>query len=258
MTDVSALTALAAGLLSFVSPCVMPLMPAYLSFVTGLSIEELRAPDSTAPGAAPRRRKVLLGSLGFIAGFSTVFVLLGASATLIGSTLTGFRLQLGSWSITPAQIAGVVIIIFGLHLMGLLRIPWLYQERRFSLDAGTGLVKTFLLGAAFAFGWTPCIGPVLGFILTLAAGQESVTQGVWLLLLYSMGLGIPFLLMALSLERFFHVFGRVKQHFKAIEVASGLLLVTVGFLIMFDLLIRLNEQFTFLLDLSLWLEKQLL
>jgi len=253
MTEVSGLTALAAGLLSFVSPCVMPLMPAYLSFVSGLSMEELRAPDSVG-----RRRKVLVGALGFIAGFSLVFILLGASATMIGSAVIGFRLQIGSWTIAPAQIAGGVIVIFGLHLMGLLRIPWLYQERRFSIDGGSGLLKTIPLGAAFAFGWTPCIGPVLGFILTLAAGQESVGQGVWLLGLYSLGLGIPFLLMALSLERFFHVFSRVKQHFKAIEVASGLLLVTVGVLIMFDLLIKLNQQFTFLLDLSLWLENTLL
>ena len=258
MTEVSALTAIGAGVLSFVSPCVMPLMPAYLSFVSGLSIEELQESEPGAPEAAPRRRKVLLGSLGFIAGFSTVFVLLGASATVIGSSLTGFRLQLGSWTITPAQIAGAVIIVFGLHLMGLLRIPWLYRERRFSVDAGTGLVKTYLLGGAFAFGWTPCIGPVLGFILTLAAGQDSIGQGVWLLGLYSMGLGIPFLLMALSLDRFFHVFARVKQHFRAIEVVSGLMLVTVGVLIVFDLLIRLNEKFSFLLDFSLWLESTLL
>ena len=258
MTEVSALTALGAGVLSFVSPCVMPLMPAYLSFVSGLSIEELRQSEAGALDSAHRRHKVLLGALGFIAGFSTVFVLLGASATVIGSSLTGFRFQLAGWTITPAQIAGLLIIVFGLHLMGLLRIPWLYRERRFSVDAGTGLARTYLLGGAFAFGWTPCIGPILGFILTLAAGQDSVGQGVWLLALYSLGLGIPFLLTALSLERFFHVFARVKQHFKAIEVVSGLLLVTVGVLIVFDLLIRLNENFSFLLDFSLWLESSLL
>ena len=256
MSEVSLLTALVAGLISFVSPCVMPLMPAYLSFVSGLSIEELH--ESEAPGAPPRRRRVLLGSLGFVAGFSTVFVLLGASATAIGSLLSSFRLQLGSWTIAPAQIAGLVIVVFGLHLMGVLRIPWLYRERRFSVDAGTGLVKTYLLGAAFAFGWTPCIGPVLGLILTLAAAQDSVGQGVLLLCLYSMGLGIPFLLMALSLDRFFHVFARVKRHFKAIEVASGLMLVIVGLLITFDLLIGVNSYFTFLLDFSLWLEESLL
>ena len=258
MTDVSALTALGAGVLSFLSPCVMPLMPGYLSFVSGLSLEELRQPESDDPGATPRRRKVLSGSLGFIAGFSTVFVLLGASATLIGSSLTGFRLQLGGWTLTPAQIAGMVIVVFGLHLMGALRIPWLYRERRASVAAGPGLAKTLVLGGAFAFGWTPCIGPVLGFILTLAAGQDSVEQGVWLLALYSLGLGLPFLLMALSLERFFHVFARVKRHFKAIQVVSGLLLVSVGLLIVFDLLIRVNEQFIFMLDLSLWLESRLL
>jgi len=258
MTEVSLLTAFAAGLLSFVSPCVMPLMPAYLSFVSGLSIEELQAREPDVPGAVPRQRKVLLGALGFIGGFSAVFVALGASATAIGGLLTSFRLQLGSWTIAPSQIAGVVIIVFGLHLMGVLRIPWLYRERRFSVDGGTGLAKTFLLGSAFAFGWTPCIGPVLGFILTLAAGQESVSQGVMLLLLYSMGLGIPFLLMALSLDHFFHLFARVKNHFKAIEITSGLLLVGVGVLIVFDLLIKLNQHFTFLLDISLWLEESLL
>ena len=162
MTEVSALTALGAGVLSFVSPCVMPLMPAYLSFVSGLSIEELRESEAGALDSAQRRHKVLLGALGFIAGFSTVFVLLGASATVIGSSLTGFRFQLAGWIITPAQIAGLLIIVFGLHLMGLLRIPWLYRERRFSIDAGTGLMRTYLLGGAFALAGRPALDPFWG------------------------------------------------------------------------------------------------
>ncbi|MCH6561582.1 MAG: hypothetical protein IH800_04070 [Myxococcales bacterium] len=137
------------------------------------------------------------------------------------------------------------------HSLALPRAPLLHRCRHGS-DADLSA------GRRLCVGWTPCIGPVLGFILTLAAGQDSVAQGVWLLALYSLGLGLPFLLMALSLERFFHVFARVKQHFKAIEVVSGLLLVTVGVLIVFDLLIRLNENFTFLLDFSLWLESSLL
>lgn len=258
MTEVSLLTAFAAGLLSFVSPCVMPLMPAYLSFVSGLSIEELQAREPDVPGAVPRQRKVLLGALGFIGGFSAVFVALGASATAIGGLVTSFRLQLGSWTIAPSQIAGVVIIVFGLHLMGVLRIPWLYRERRFSVDGGTGLAKTFLLGSAFAFGWTPCIGPVLAGILTIAAGQETVGRGVFLLGLYSMGLGIPFFLMALSLDRFYRFFETIKRHFKAIEVGSGALLVAVGLLVISDSLVLLNSYLSFMTDFVLRLEETIL
>lgn len=250
-------TALAAGVLSFLSPCVLPLMPAYLSFVSGLSIEELRGASGSeqTPG---RGRAVLLGSVGFIAGFSAVFVAIGASATAIGRVLTGLRIDLFGLVLRPSHLAGVVILLFGLHLMGVLKIPLLYREGRFQAGPGGGAIRAVLLGMAFAFGWTPCIGPVLAGILTMAAGQDTVGQGVFLLSLYSLGLGVPFFLTALSLDRFYQVFEHVKRHFKAVEVTSGLLLVGVGLLVMFDALVVLNSYFAFLTDFVLRLEEALL
>ena len=264
MEDVSllaaGLTAVAAGLLSFLSPCVLPLMPAYLSFVSGVSIDELRrAPaELESPDGAGRRSSTLLGSLGFIGGFSAVFVAFGASATSIGWILKGLRIDLGLFELTPTHIAGGVIVLFGLHLTGLVRIPFLYREQRFQPGAGAGALRASLLGGAFAFGWTPCIGPVLAGILTLAAGQDTVGRGVLLLALYSLGLGIPFLLMALSLDRFYRVFDRIKRHFRAIEVGSGLLLIGVGLLVVSNSLVALNSYFSFMTDLVLELEKVLL
>ena len=249
------LTAFAAGLLSFLSPCVMPLMPAYLSVVSGLSIEELRARDTAQ--MAPRNH-VMLGALGFVLGFSVVFIAGGATATVLGQFVQGFRLEIFGWTVTWTTIAGLVIILFGLHLMGLLRISWLYRERRLQVQGTGSVLRTALLGAAFAFGWTPCIGPVLAGILTLAAGQETVWRGVLLLSFYSLGLAVPFLLMALSLERFFGFFSQVRRHFYAIEVGSGALLVVVGVFVMTNYLTAFNRYFAFLTDLVLWLEKSLL
>ncbi len=263
MEDVSlwagALTAVVAGVLSFMSPCVLPLMPAYLSFVSGISMEELRGDAAPEPGPAARPAKpVLLGSLGFIAGFSAIFIAIGASATAIGRIVSGFRFHVLGFVITPAHIAGLVIVVFGLHLAGVLRIPLLYREQRFQLGAGGGAARAFVLGAAFAFGWTPCIGPVLAGILTLAAGQESLGHGIFLLTLYSLGLGIPFFLMALSLDRFYQLFDRIKRHFRAIEIGSGALLVGVGLLVMSDSLVVLNSYLSFLTDFVLAIEERLL
>ncbi len=265
MEDVSLLagsvTAVVAGLLSFLSPCVLPLMPAYLSFVSGISIDELRGQPLPAQGAAAeqvRGRPVLLGSLGFIAGFSAIFISIGASATAIGRVVTGLRFDVLGFVITPSHLAGAVILLFGLHLMGVLKIPILYRERRFQLGAGGGVARAFLLGAAFAFGWTPCIGPVLAGILTIAAGQETVGHGVFLLALYSLGLGIPFFLMALSLDRFYHVFERIKPHFRAIEIGSGGLLVVVGVMVISNSLVILNSWFSFMTDFVLAVEEVLL
>lgn len=251
------LTALAAGVLSFLSPCVLPLMPAYLSFVSGLSIHDLR--DQREPGAevSARSGRVLVGSLGFIGGFSAVFVAIGASASVIGQIVTGLRFQILGWVFSPAQIAGVVIVFFGLHLVGVLRIPFLYREQRFAVAGGGSVLRAFLLGGAFAFGWTPCIGPILAGILTLAAGQETVGRGVFLLSLYSLGLGVPFLLMALSLNRFYTVFDRLKRHFKAIEIASGVLLIGVGVLVAMDQLVALNSYFAFMNEFVIGLEQWL-
>ena len=158
----------------------------------------------------------------------------------------------------PSHLAGIVIVIFGLHLMGVLRIPILYRESRFQLGAGGGAARAYLLGAAFAFGWTPCIGPVLAGILTLAAGQDTVSHGVFLLALYSLGLGIPFFLMALSLDRFYQVFEQLKRHFRTVEVVSGVLLVGVGVLVFSDSLVRLNSYLSFMTDIVIGIEEQLL
>ncbi len=252
----ASLTAVAAGLLSFLSPCVLPLMPAYLSFVSGLGMEELR---ETEARGGPHRDRVLVGALGFVAGFSAVFIAIGASASLIGHLISAFRFEILGVLITPGQIAGVVIVGFGLHLLGVLRLPFLYRESRFAPSTGTGgALRALLLGGAFAFGWTPCIGPVLAGILTLAGGQETLGRGVGLLALYSAGLGVPFLLTALSLQRFYAFYEGARRHFRAVEVVSGLMLVAVGVLVASDQLIVLNSYFTFLQDLVIGLEDRLL
>jgi cytochrome c-type biogenesis protein len=238
----SLVTAFAAGLLSVLSPCVLPLMPAYLSLVSGVSVEQMRAPEAGA-----LRGRVMGSALGFVVGFSAVFVALGASATLLGRWLRSWRVQLLGLDVGIAQLAGLLIIVMGLHVAGVFRIPWLYRERRMEVRARpTGPIGTALVGAAFAFGWTPCVGPILGGILTLAGGRDTVLQGVWLLSVYSLGLAIPFLLAAWSLDRFLRAFGRLRRHLGKLEIAAGALLVGVGVLVLTDQLTRLNSYFRFL------------
>ncbi|MCL4683758.1 cytochrome c biogenesis protein CcdA [Myxococcota bacterium] len=248
-------TAWVAGLLSVLSPCVLPLMPAYLSLVSGVSVEELRA----RAGEGVIRRRVMLAAGSFVAGFSVIFVVLGASATLLGRWLRAFRLDLFGLEVGIHQLAGLVIIVMGLHLAGWLRIPWLYRERRFDGPSRpTGLLGAALLGAAFGFGWTPCVGPILGGILTLAGGRDTVLEGVGLLSIYSLGLGVPFLLAAWSLERFLTAMSGVRRHLRALEVGSGVLLIVVGILVVSNQLTRLNAYFGFLEDLLFRLEEALL
>jgi cytochrome c-type biogenesis protein len=252
----ASLTALAAGLLSFLSPCVLPLMPAYLSFVSGLGMEELRESEGRDDA---RRDRVMLGALGFVAGFSAVFIAIGASASAVGHLISAFRFEVLGVLITPGQVAGVVIVFFGLHLLGVLRIPFLYRERRFAPSTGTGgALRAMLLGGAFAFGWTPCIGPVLAGILALAAGQDTLGRGVGLLALYSAGLGVPFLLTALSLQRFYAFYEGARRHFRAVEVVSGVMLIVVGVLVVTEQLVALNSYFVFMEDFVVWLEDRLL
>lgn len=213
-------TAFLAGLISFLSPCVLPLVPGYLSYISGVSSDQMRSGASNA-----MRRKVLVNSLGFILGFSLVFVALGATATFLGQFLTE-KLPLLS------KIAGVVIVLFGLHTMGVFRIKALYMEKRFQVAAKpAGIFGSILVGLAFAFGWTPCIGPILAAILTYASQQDTLGQGVLLLLAYSLGLGVPFFLTALAINAFFTLFDRLKRHMRLIEIGSGLLLMGVGVLI---------------------------
>jgi cytochrome c-type biogenesis protein len=232
--NVTLLAAFGAGLLSFISPCVLPLVPGYLSYISGLSLEEMRGTGAMTAGGAvgvavaaspAARRQVVLASLAFILGFSLVFVSLGAAASAIGQFLIQQQALF-------SRIAGTIIIVFGLHTMGVLRIEWLYQEKRVQTTRKpAGFLGAGLIGIAFAFGWTPCIGPILAGILALAGTQETVGQGVRLLAVYSAGLGVPFLATALMTNRFFTAMGRIRRHYHKIELVSGALLVIIGVLI---------------------------
>ncbi len=244
LTVASLGAAFGAGLISVLSPCVMPLMPAYLSLISGVSVDQLQEEGGVDHGL---RRRVLLGCTGFVAGFSTVFVLLGASATVVGRVLQTFRIELFGFQISVVQIAGLVIILMGLHLMGWLPIQALYRDTRFhSRAAPKGLIGTYLVGAAFAFGWSPCVGPILGGILTIAGSRDTVGEGMALLAVYSLGLGVPFFLAGWSIEFFFRALARMKHHFRRVEIASGALLVALGVLVLTQRLTLLNEYFSFL------------
>lgn len=217
--NVTLIAAFAAGFLSFISPCVLPLIPGYISFVSGASLDEMRAGDAAA------RRHVLLTSLAFVVGFSIVFVALGASASAIGRFLLGNIPLLG-------KIAGALIILFGLHTMGVFRLGFLDTEKRaHAKRKPAGPLGAVLVGIAFAFGWTPCIGPILAGILAIAASRETIAEGVLLLGVYSLGLGVPFLLTSVAINRFFSVTARIRRHYHAIELVSGGLLVVIGVLI---------------------------
>lgn len=237
MPDVSYLAAFVGGILSFISPCVLPLIPGYLSFVSGVSMEEFRSGTATASS----RWQVLSASLAFVAGFSLVFVALGASASAIGEFLMSRLPLLG-------KLAGVLLVIFGLHTMGVFRLRFLEAEKRVHTQRKpAGLVGAMLVGIAFAFGWTPCIGPILGGILVIAGSRETVGEGVQLLAVYSAGLGIPFLLTSLAVNRFFGASARIRRHYHAIEVVSGVLIIAIGVLIF-------TNQFTII---ARWLEPYL-
>jgi cytochrome c-type biogenesis protein len=235
-TSLSAIPAFVAGLLSFLSPCVLPLIPGYLSFISGVSFEEVSADK----GADVARLKVMGNALLFVAGFSIIFIALGATATSLGQYLNT-QLQLLS------KIAGAVIIVFGLHVMGVFTLTPLYREKRIHLQKKPlGVFGALLAGMAFAFGWTPCIGPILAGILAYAATQETLWQGVWLLSVYSAGLAIPFLVAAYGLRYFYQFFDRIKRHMGKINAASGVLLVGIGLLMMTNNLTWIASKFSFL------------
>ena len=219
MQNVSLLAAFGAGFLSFVSPCVLPVVPGYLSFVSGASMEEMGS------RTAGRRWAIMADILSFVLGFSFVFIILGASATALGGFLLSKLTLLG-------KIAGVLVVVLGLHMLGVFRIGFLYREKRIQTETKrVGILGSFLVGMAFAFGWSPCIGPILGGILAYASTRETVGQGMVLLGAYSAGLGLPFIIAGLSIDAFFRVTSRFKRHFRAIEIASGALLIVVGILI---------------------------
>ncbi|MDQ7003535.1 MAG: cytochrome c biogenesis protein CcdA [Ghiorsea sp.] len=243
MSEISLLGAFAAGILSFLSPCVLPLVPAYLSFISGVSVDALRNEEDL--DHAKIRKTAIIQSLWFILGFSLVFIALGASASLIGQWL------LSNMAIL-AKFAGIIIIVFGLHYTGLIRIPFLMMEARMDTQnvKGTNGVGALILGSAFAFGWTPCIGPILGAILAMAGAQGQIGEGMLLLVLYSVGLGIPFLLAAFATNAFLNWSQRFKRHLHAVEVFSGILLVMVGTMIFLG---SFTEVAAFLLEYLPWL-----
>lgn len=217
--EITYIGALFAGLISFLSPCVLPLVPPYLCYLGGTTFEQLSAEGAMAQGV---RLRVVLASFAFVMGFTTVFVSLGATATLIGQ-LVAENLEL------LAKIAGVAIIITGLHFLGVFKISILYREFRSQRDAApAGLLGAYLVGLAFAFGWTPCIGPVLAAILAVAAAEGSVAQGIRLLGVYSLGLGIPFVLAAFAFGPFMGFLTRFRRHLGTVEKVMGGMLVATG------------------------------
>jgi cytochrome c-type biogenesis protein len=215
--DVSIATALFAGVLSFLSPCVLPLVPPYLVYLAGASIERLadNEPEPMVRGDA------VLAAVLFVAGFSTVFVAFGASASAIGALVQ-------AWSAQLSIVAGIAIILMGLHFLGLTRFAWLMFEKRAPMSRPVGLWGAYAMGLAFAFGWTPCIGPILAAILFVAASKETVAKGALLLAVYSAGLGIPFVVAALAVEPVTAFLARFKRHMEIIEKAMGGLLVLTG------------------------------
>lgn len=213
-----------AGLISFLSPCVLPLVPPYLGFLGGASLEQMTGEDDTiAPGVY---RRVIIASICFVAGFTTIFVGLGAGASVFGQFIQQYKSEM-------AIGAGALIILFGLHFLGVLRIPLLYREARYHSEARpTSYIGAYLIGLAFAFGWTPCVGPILATVLTMAASEASVNTGVTMLLAYSLGLGVPFILAAIAIRPFLSFMARFRRHMGTVEKVMGGLLVVTGILIL--------------------------
>jgi cytochrome c-type biogenesis protein len=223
-----------AGLVSFLSPCVLPLVPGYVSLISGVGVEELKSHDANL------LRKMMLNSICFILGFSVVFITLGAISTEVGQLLARYKSSL-------AQIAGVVIILFGLHLTGIFRINALYSDKRLhGVKGGSTMGGAFLIGFAFAFGWTPCVGPILAVILGFAAAQDSVFKGIVLLTIYSLGLAVPFLLTTFGIQRFLKFYSRFRSHMHALEIVSGALLIALGVLLVFGRFTLLSNYLSFL------------
>ena len=215
--EVSIPAAAIAGLVSFLSPCVLPLVPPYLIYLTGATIEHVANDEPISSS----RRAVMTSAIMFVLGFSTVFVALGASASLIGGLIR-------AWSAQLSVVAGIVIIAMGLHFLGLTRIGFLMQEGRLPIPKPVGRWGAYVMGLAFAFGWTPCIGPILAAILSVAAAEATLAKGAGLLAVYSAGLGVPFLIAALMVEQFSALFARMKRHLLVVERAMGILMVLTG------------------------------
>jgi cytochrome c-type biogenesis protein len=233
--DISLLGAFAAGILSFLSPCVLPLVPSFLTYLTGLTFADLQAEHPTHLV----RKRIIIHSLLFIAGFTIVFVLLGASATFIGSYLREHMKIM-------QKIGAVLIMLFGFHVSGLLPIRMLLGEKRVNIrNKPAGYLGSILVGITFAAGWTPCIGPILASILMVAAAEDTVYRGIILLLVYSLGLGIPFFLSSLAIHHFLTFFNRFKKFIRIFEIVTGIFLIVIGLLIFFDKLTMIQKFISF-------------
>jgi len=237
------IAAFLAGLISFLSPCVLPLVPGYVSLISGAGIEELKLQQGQL------RRRVLVNSIGFILGFSVVFITLGAISTSVGQLAAQYKHTL-------SIVAGVVVIIFGLHLTGIFQIKWLLQDTRLhSVKGSSTAVGAFVVGFAFAFGWTPCLGPILTIILGFASQEDTLVKGVVLLAVYSLGLAVPFLLTSLLMERFLKFYSRFRSHMHALEVASGVLMIGLGILLVTGRFTLISTWLSFLNRFAIWLEE---
>jgi len=220
-SNLSLFIAFSAGLFTFISPCVLPLIPSYISFITGISFEQLTSADDYRK----LRRATVFHSLMFILGFSLIFITLGASATYLGTLLRQYQTLI-------AKVGGALIILFGLHISGLIKIKWLLKERRVHLrDKPLGFLGSALVGLTFAAGWTPCIGPILGTILVFASTAESLYRGILLLLGYSLGLGLPFFITSLAVNSLLPYLKKIRAHLRLISIISGILLIGIGILL---------------------------
>ncbi len=229
--ELNVATAFLAGLVSFVSPCVLPLIPAYLSFLTGSSLEELKAEER-----ASQRVRVLSHALAFVAGFTVIFVLIGLSASAIGSVFSNYKE-------TIARVGGVIVIVLGLNMVGLFRIPFLMRDTRLQIQrANRSLFTSFLVGIGFAAGWSPCIGPILSAIIFLAS-QERTGQAAFLLFVYSMGLAVPFLITAAAITQALGALRRVKRLLPAIETGAGAFLIATGLVLVTNSFTRIAGFF---------------
>ena len=221
MAEISYFYVVLAGLLSFLSPCVLPIVPGYLCFLAGTSLDKIASGED-----ASKEKNVFYFALSFVFGFSTVFILLGASATLL-SGLIYEHLDI------LRIVGGIIIIIFGIHFMQIIQLPFLNRDTRYQIESyRPGVVGSYVIGLSFAFGWTPCIGPILGSVLSIAASSETVTYGIVLLMLYSAGLGIPFLLAAYAINGFMRFLTKIRNYIRVIEIFTGVLLVIFGILIL--------------------------
>ena len=221
MTEVSYFYVVLAGLLSFLSPCVLPIVPGYLCFLAGTSLDKIASGED-----ASKERNVFYFALSFVFGFSTVFILLGASATLLSGLIYEYLDIL-------RIVGGIIIIIFGIHFMQIIQLPFLNRDTRYQIESyRPGVVGSYVIGLSFAFGWTPCIGPILGSVLSIAASSETVSYGIVLLMLYSAGLGIPFLLAAYAINGFMRFLTKIRNYIRVIEIFTGVLLVIFGILIL--------------------------